>query len=100
MFCRVKNRRRFWHFVRGTIAALLWVGVGLHLGTLLPREAQTPEVAATLVALTQQVVALEQRWKLVVGEGSAPALQAPLPPFPWGGNAPLVGATSTTRQPH
>lgn len=51
---------------------------------------------ATLVALKDRVVELEQRWWLTVGGGAVPMQDAPLPPFPWAVNAASGNAATAS----
>ncbi len=84
------------------VAALLWLAVGFHWGASLGQQEGSapaqPETLAALAALKQRVVELEQRWSLALGHSDAPAPQAPLPPYPWGDNAPPMN-TATSVNP-
>lgn len=103
VFGRVR-RSRLWRRVlwwgRAGLVALLWAGVGFHVGVGFSTQQETAsnlafaqaETLAMMRSLKDRVADLEARWWLVVGHDDAPAAQAPLPPFPWGGNGPAAGA--------
>lgn len=98
---RTPSRRRLLEWGRIGAVALLWTGVGFHIGTSFPQwdVGGQPETLAMLVSLKQRVVELEDRWRIVVGVNGTPERQTPLPPFPWTGNAPPVPTASTTNRP-
>ena len=93
----MRQRRRLKVWGRALLVALLWIGVGFHFGARFdtsPATQNQPEILALLAALKGQVMQLEERWRMVVGEDGTPAGQAPLPPFPWANNALSVPAIS------